>query len=158
MKSFSLSFLLFLLFNGISSILTSEKCSRILEGTIYKPDTCAYQYLHSLGQKFRAQAQILFGPENQADAYVFSFEQEYGVYVAIGDAFGQVVKYNQNGTKHPTQSNKYTDTAQSYLNFAGFARTPSASMFYYTFSVFSPDAEYKAVTISMPLANDPLVC
>lgn len=137
---------------------SSKKCSRALEEVIYKPETCAFLYMQSIAQKFILRSPIVFGPEEQADAFIYSFENEFGILVDLVDAFGRVTKYSSDGTKSQGAPNKYSNSAQAYLNFPGFVRQPTDSNFFYTFQIFSQDARYYAVTFIMPLENDPIVC
>ena len=136
----------------------SKKCTRKLEEILFKPDPCAFRYLQTVANKFRARAQILFGPQDLADSFIYNFENEYQVEIALVDAFGGSVNYNPDGTKSSGEPVQYTDTAQAYLNFPGFVRQVSQQNFYYTFQVFSPDGQYYAVTLIMPLSDDPIVC
>lgn len=72
--------------------------------------------------------------------------------------FGATTRYTPLGTTEPGSPVKYTDTAQSYLNHGGFVRQVSNQNFYYTFHVFSKNAEYLGITLSMPLERDPIYC
>ena len=135
---------------------TQKQCSRLLESTIFKPNSCAYKYLHKLGESFRVRAQALFTP--LASQFIYNFEVDNRVVVGLVDAFGQQVIYNFNGTASVGEPAQYSDTAQAFLNFPGFTRQVSLKSFYYTFQVYSPDAKYYAVTFQMPLEDDPIFC
>lgn len=141
-----------------SSVVSSKKCSRELEEIIYKPETCTFLYMQSLERKFRAGGQVIFGPEEQADAYIYTFEKNYGVTISLQKPFGNSVIYNPDGTKTEGSPEQYAGTAQSYLNFPGFVKSTSSSEFYYHFNEYSPDARFYGVTIIMPLANEVLSC
>lgn len=135
----------------------NNKCSSALEQVIYRPETCAYQYLNKLHKEFLIRSPLLF--TSQADAFIYSFESMYNVYVTLIDAMGKTTNYYySNKTKSNGQPVKYTDTARSYINFPGFVRQVSSSSFYFTFVVFSVNAEMYSVTISMPLSQDPIFC
>lgn len=136
----------------------SKKCTRKLEEILFKPDPCAFRYLQTVANKFRARAQILFGPQDLVDSFIFSFENEYKVKVDLVNPFGGVVKYHPDGTKSIGEPAQYSNTAQAYLNFPGFVRQVNQENFYYTFQVYSPDGQYYAVTLIMPLSDDPIVC
>lgn len=136
--------------------LKSRKCSRELAAIVYKPETCALKYLDRISTTLKARSQILFTP--QADSFIYSFENTYNVLLTLVDAMGNTMEYFPNQTKVPGTPVKYTDTAQSYLNFPGFVRQASNQKFYYTFSIFSEDGQYYDVTLSMPLAKDPIFC
>ena len=156
------SFLFFLL-NSIAAFASStelpaNKCSRVLEEILFRPETCAFKYLQSIARKFQIRSEILFGPQNLVDAFIFSFENEYQIEIDLIDPFGGVVKYYPDGTKSVGVPGQYTDTAQSFLNFAGFVRQVRGKKFYFTFPVYSNEGGYYTVTFYMPLKNDPLVC
>lgn len=136
----------------------AKKCTRNLENVLYKPENCAYIYLRSIAYKFLPRSQIIFKDQEHGDAFIYNFEAEYGVKVDLIDPFGHVTKYHPNGTKSHGLPNKYTDSAQAYLNFGGFVRQVNQNNFFYTFQIFSPDGQYIGVTLYVPLSEDPLVC
>lgn len=142
----------------LSFPVISTKCTRTLEETIFNPESCAFLYMQSIAYKFLARSQIVFGPVENVDAFIYAFENEFEINVDLADAFGQVVNYYPDGTKSFGYPSKYSNSARAYLNFPGFARQPSDSTFYYTFQIYSRDGEYYAVILSMPMANDPIVC
>lgn len=134
-----------------------NKCSRALANVIYDPKSCAYQYLDKLRKKFLIDSPLLFTP--QMDSFIFNFENNNQISVAIVNAMGDLTNYNyQTKTKTPDQPVKYIDTARSYLNFPGFVRQISSESFYFTFVVFSVNAEMYTVTFSMPLSQEPIFC
>ena len=134
------------------------KCSKYLAKTINRPESCAYQYLNRLRKEFLVGCQLLFTP--QASSFVISFEIKYQVSVALVDAMGYTTFYNSNGTKQPASPSQYPDIAQAYLNFPGFIRETKENSegFYFSFIVYSVDAQMYTVTLSMPLSKDPISC
>lgn len=112
-----------------SSSVSVRTCSRALEQIVYKPPSYAFLYMQSLARKFRPRGQILFGPVEQADAYIFTFASENKVEVTLSDAFAIVVNYHPDGTKFSGSPVKYANTAQAYLNLPGFVKQTSNEIF-----------------------------
>ena len=134
-----------------------NKCSHALAKVIYTPESCAYKYLNKLRKKFLLGTPLLFTP--QIDSFIFNFEIVNRISVTIVDAMGSTTNYNyQTKTKTSGQPVKYLDTARSYINFPGFVRQISSSSFYFTFVVFSDNAEVLSVTFTLPISQDPIVC
>lgn len=136
----------------------SAVCARELQKILFKPKSCAFNYLNELALKFRTGAQtILFN--NQADSFIYSFEVAYKLIIRLTDPFGYVTTYFPNGTKSVTSpAGVYPDLAQSYLRFPGFIRNTKYRRFFYEFSMFSVDAQYYAISFSMSLDDDPIFC
>lgn len=144
--------------NATGHFYKRNQCSRQLQIALHKPETCAYKYLSKISEIFKARSQVLFTSTSEADSFIYTFENTFNVLVSLANPFGKYTNYYPNGTKQPGQPAKYTDTAQSYLNFPGFVRQISSQEFYYTFNVFSTDGQYYDITLSMPLSRDPIVC
>ena len=108
-----------------------------MEEILFKPDPCAFRYLQTVANKFRACAQILFGPQDLADSFIFSFENEYKVEIDLVNPFGGVVKYHPDGTKSIGEPAQYSNTAQAYLNFP-VSSGKSTKKTFTTLSKFSP--------------------
>lgn len=154
---FLLTFNFSLIFAKSFTSHQENKCSRALDNIIYTPESCAYKYLDKLRKKFLLEAPLLFTP--QIDSFIFNFENNNQISVTIIDAMGSTTNYNyQTKTKTSGQPVKYLDTARSYINFPGFVRQISSSSFYFTFVVFSVNAEMLSVTFSLPISQDPIFC
>lgn len=136
----------------------NEKCSLELQAILHKPKSCAFNYLQSLELRFREDGGRYLLFTAQADSFIYTFENTYNIFIKTADAFGQSTKYYPDGTKSLGSLGFYTDTAQSYMKFPGFVRQVSNQKFYYTFSIFSEDAQYKAVTFEMYTVDDPIFC
>lgn len=158
--SFSFILSLFALLRSISSNSiqkpTNIQCVRELEWTIFKPETCAFKYLEKLAKTFQLRGQAIFSP--LVDQYIYTFEAATKVNVILVNAFGQQTFYYPNGTKTFGISAQFANSAQAYTNFPGFVRQINMQNFYYTFQMFSKDGRYYAVTLYMPLSNDPIFC
>ncbi len=62
----------------------SEKCTNELGGIVYEPQTYAREYMTKVAANFNLGRAALFTP--QADSYISSFEQDWGVTIQVLDA------------------------------------------------------------------------
>ena len=127
----------------------TRKCTRELEAILHKPQTYELLYLEGLAREFKLGSPQIFASPEQADAFIYSFAQKYRIEVTLVPTFGDSVNYYPDGTSAEGSHSKYTDTAQSYLNFGGFVKQVSDERFFYTFSINSPDARRYGVTLSL---------
>lgn len=152
------SCLILIILNSNSIVSKNENvCSSALAGVIYRPESCAYQYLNKLHKEFLMGSQLLFTP--QAENFIYTFESTHQIKVKLVNAMGDTTNYYyQSKSSSAGQPVMYTDIARSYINFPGFVRQVSDSFFYFSFVVFSVNAEMFTVTLSMPLSQDPIFC
>ncbi len=72
-------------FTLLNARSANKKCARELQATLYEPQTYARDYLVKVATAFNTKKPFLF--TSQADSYIQSFEQKWGVTVAVKDAF-----------------------------------------------------------------------
>lgn len=135
----------------------SDKCSVELEGIIFSPKNCTFEYLKRLEAKFRAGGEhLLF--TSQASPFIKAFVNTYQVGVKVANPFGLATNYAIDGVTTIVPAFVYSDTAQSYINFPGFVRQPSYGNFYYAFPVFSSDGQYLMVYFILDHTRDVVFC
>lgn len=78
----SLALTLVSVFAAVEAV--SEKCTNELGGIVYEPQTYAREYLTKVAANFNLGRDALFTP--QADSFIQSFEQEWGVSIQVLDA------------------------------------------------------------------------
>lgn len=155
----SVSTLLFCFFALISileakKVSSSKKCSQALAGIIYTPETCAYQYLNNLSKQFLASKELLFATPSVTESYIYSFTAAYNIDIELGDAVGSTTTYSPNKTSSPGSPERSSSIAHSNLNVPGF--TKGSTAFYFTFIVYSDDAEMYYVKLILPLTQTPV--
>lgn len=77
----------------------SKACTRELEGIVYVPSSCAYNYLNKISNILRVQSPLLW--TSQASSVINTFQATYGVYVAVVNTLGQVGTINPAGVFVP---------------------------------------------------------
>jgi hypothetical protein len=136
-----------------------KKCTRELQGIIHKPSTCALSYLEGLAEKFKVGSPIIFTSQVQANAYILTFANTYGIDIGLIPTFGDQTVYTSTGSQTETSlPMMFSTTAQSYLNFGGFVNAVGASSFYYKFRIFSRDGQQYGVSLMLSNANTPIGC
>lgn len=137
----------------------NDKCAIELQEILYEPKPCAFKYLQSLEVRFREEGGLYWIFSAQADSFISTFANTYKIAVHITEPFGRLTIYYPNGIRVAQGDyGVYPDMARSYLNISGFIRQPSNQNFYYTFQLFTQDAQYKAVSFQMAMADDPVFC
>jgi hypothetical protein len=136
-----------------------KKCTRELQGIIHKPPTCALSYLEGLAEKFKVGSPIIFTSQVQADAYILTFANTYGIDIGLIPTFGDRTVYTSTGSQSTSPSQQhFVDTAQSYLNYGGFNNAIEPPNFYYKFRIFSRDGQEYTITLILSNANTPIGC
>ena len=71
-------------FVGAKEIIDPSKCAAELQGALFEPQTYAKDYMQKVAANFKIGSALLFSPN--ANSYINSFENEWGVTVSINDA------------------------------------------------------------------------
>lgn len=129
-----------------NSVLKSSKsCQKTLQGIVYKPEPCAYNYVRRISKEFQLKEQIVFTP--QVTSFALQFAQAYYVYVYLIDAVGKYTLYEPSGQISTGSFNFiYSFMTKSYLNLPGFSKEYDGTN-YYGFDVFSPNGLFYNVVI-----------
>lgn len=139
-------------FVAAAARLSPKQCSKKLAGIIYQPETYDSKYLKRISGQLLVEQPLLF--TNQQASVALNFAQKWGLNVLIYDAFGTETKYYSDGTVvvwdpsivgYENHVPKYSDTAKTYLNMAGFDRSEGAS--FYSFHVFDKTGQYLLITL-----------
>ncbi len=131
---------------------STEKCRLELEGIVYQIKNQNYLYMQQISKVLIAQSPMLFGDENQQNAVLNTFVNEFNVEVIIGDAFGSNALYAPAGDYPPLGATKATSILRAEaLNEPAYVVNMGQA--YYSFALFDNFAEMKRITISMPVNN-----
>lgn len=94
-----------------------KKCSRELEGIVYVPKVCAFEYLKKITETLTVNGPLLFVPETAKPLFE-KFESTYKVRAHVADAFG--IWYNYPGGTIRTLPVGTHSLAQAYGIGEGF--------------------------------------
>jgi hypothetical protein len=117
----------------------SEKCTAELAGIVYAPETYARDYMLKVAANFNIGSAMLFTPN--AQSYIDSFEQQWGVTVEIGEPFAicRVSDDDITACGHSSMS--------STINFPGFTYSSTTQNVYLTEDIFDSSGQMIQVTI-----------
>ena len=76
----------------VSAHKQDKKCSRELEGIVYTPKICAFEYMKKITETLVVQGPQLFVPETAKPIFE-KFASTFGVAVYVVDAFGVWYEY-----------------------------------------------------------------
>jgi hypothetical protein len=134
-------------FFSAAQALSAKQCTKELASIVYAPHFPQADYLTRISKQLVAQTPLLF--TNQAAQVFLNFANQFQVTLFVGDAFGNVVQYNADGTTAtPSDQSIYTvarGNAQSWLNQPAFNVLDGFA--YLTFGIFDADVEYKSIVI-----------
>lgn len=141
-----------------ATLSNSAKCSRALEGIIYTPETCAYQYLQRIADQIKLQIPQVFSEIASGNLNVISsIAAAYGITVYLATPYGNPVQGTSDAVAL-TSMFKDAAMARSYLNFDGFDSDNGAQVWNYQFTLISIDANFIFVRLSLPWTNAPIGC
>lgn len=141
-----------------AALVDSGKCSRALEGIIYTPETCAYQYLQRISEQIKLQLPQVFSEIASGNLNIItSIAAAYGITVYLATPYGNPVQGTNNAVAL-TSMFKDAAMARSYLNFDGFDSDSGSQVWNYQFSLVSVDANVIFIRLSLPWANAPIGC
>lgn len=149
-----------------ASVAKSVACTEQLEGVVYVPKNCAYNYLKSINKVLQVQSPLLWGTPSQAQSVILSFQNTYNVLVVLYDAMGNA--FSAPGVPISgapvaqfaayERSNALGEgfTANTPVNIEAISAIGSFSV--YTSIFWNVDGQMYNVAIMMASANTPNFC
>lgn len=131
---------------------TLNRCKTKLQSIVYDPKVAALAYFHNLSRQIQSKAYLWFNPTTRVST-VEKFCSTNGVSVSIYDAMGHFIQYPSLDTG---DMNYVSPLRASALNSDVYSRGSYDS--YYSFQMFSPNAEYMLIDLivnntALPLNN-----
>lgn len=148
-----------------SSLSPSDVCTQELEGVVYVPSTCSYNYLKSINKVLKAQSPMFWSSPAQAKSVFESFEATYGVIANVADAFGTIYSYPGGAPIASTPKARRHSYFRAVALGEGFNAntnafpTVSASLSdIYSSIYWNPDGQMYIVAIILPSSKAPMFC
>jgi hypothetical protein len=145
----------------------NKACTRELEGIVYVPQNCAYNYLHKITQTLEVQAPLLW--TNQAQGVIETFKNTYGVEVFVINAMGVIGTIDASGVFVPTLINAITAKAFSH-NIArsnalgeGFTSNLTTDLIaapsdVYSTVIWNPNGQMYTIAVALESSKAPSFC
>lgn len=134
-----------------------KACTRELEGIVYTPANCGFDYLKRITETLRIQSPTFWNNPLQAKAAFESFAQTYGVTVVAITPFGNVLDYI--GSPDVVEAGSMgAAIARANLDGNGFVYNSATQRYIYATIFRGPDGQMYYVRVSMLKADAPIAC
>lgn len=145
--------------------LNSKVCTRQLEGIVYVPESCSFNYLSKLANVLRVQAPLLWTA--QASGVINSFQGTYGVTVLVIDALGNYGTINGDGVFVPNlvAPEKAMDHSVARSNALGEGFTANLAIDglvdqydFYTTTIWNVNGQMYTIGLALESSKAPNFC
>lgn len=142
----------------------SKACARELEGIVYVPQNCAYNYLRKITEVLRVQSPLLW--TNQAQSVINTFASTYGVQVVVINALGEVGSIDAAGQFEAISGAMAMGHAYARSNALGegftsnYPAIPDVSPIsdHYTSIFWNPNGEMYTISVQLDSSKAPSFC
>lgn len=143
----------------------SKACTRELEGIVYVPANCAFNYLSKLANVLRVQAPLLWTA--QAKSVIDTFEGTYGISVYVIDSLGNYGTFDDAGvfTANILAPLKAFDHSYERSNALGEGFTANTIIAgdatlvdYYTTTIWNANGQMYTIGLALDSSKAPNFC
>lgn len=136
---------------------SDKACTRQLEGILYIPEVCVYEYMSGIAKQVKAGIYPIAEQLSMSNfGYLRSIMVNYNVTMTLSTSFESILITPSSVVSVPVAFS--SSIAHTYLNIDGFVADVENQQYVYNFLAFASDGSLFIFGIMLPFVNRPLCC